>query len=65
MESSPRKSATARFRMTGHPIIRTFEPGETWGWCYADEVELDPTGWPVRGAVAHSVRLASALTPMR
>jgi uncharacterized UBP type Zn finger protein len=55
-DSSPKKHATAHFRSTGHPIIRTFEPGENWGWCYADEVELDPTGWPVRGRTAHPVR---------
>ena len=23
---------------TGHPIIRSAEPGEDWSWCYADEV---------------------------
>jgi hypothetical protein len=45
-DSSPHKHATAHFH----------EPGENWGWCYPDEVELDPTGWPVRGPVAHSVR---------
>ncbi len=21
-----------------HPIIRSFEPGEYWRWCYVDEV---------------------------
>ncbi len=55
-DSSPNKHATAHFRSTGHPIVRTFEPGENWGWCYTDEVELDPTGWPVRGRIAHPVR---------
>jgi len=24
-----------------HPIMRSFEPGEDWGWCYVDEVILD------------------------
>jgi uncharacterized UBP type Zn finger protein len=52
-DSSPNKHATKHFRRTGHPIIRSFEPGEHWGWCYADEVMLDPTGWPVLGPVAH------------
>jgi Zn-finger in ubiquitin-hydrolases and other protein len=55
-DSSPHKHATAHFHSSGHPIVRTFEPGENWGWCYVDEVELDPTGWPVLGRVAHSVR---------
>ena len=22
-------------------IMRSFEPGETWGWCYIDQVQLD------------------------
>ena len=55
-DNSPHRHATAHFHKSGHPIIRTFEPGENWGWCYADEVELDPAGWPVRGRLAHSVR---------
>jgi hypothetical protein len=54
-DSSPNKHATAHFRNTGHPIIRSFEPGEEWGWCYVDEVMLDAGEWPVRGPVAHSV----------
>jgi monovalent cation:H+ antiporter-2, CPA2 family len=39
-DSSPNKHATAHHRRTGHPIVRSLEPGETWGWCYADEVIL-------------------------
>ena len=26
---------------TDHPIMRSLEPGETWGWCYVDDVELE------------------------
>lgn len=52
-DSSKNKHATKHFRRTGHPIIRSFEPGEDWGWCYEDDVMLDPTAWPVRGPVAH------------
>jgi uncharacterized UBP type Zn finger protein len=37
-DSSPNKHATAHFRGTGHPIVRSAEPGEDWSWCYADEV---------------------------
>jgi len=25
----------------GHPIVRSFEPGEEWRWCYPDSVFLD------------------------
>lgn len=41
-DSSPNRHATKHFHETGHPIVRSFEPGEDWGWCYADEVELEP-----------------------
>ena len=39
-DSSPHKHATAHWHETQHPIMRSLEPGETWGWCFADEVEL-------------------------
>jgi hypothetical protein len=22
----------------GHPLVRSAEPGETWIWCYVDEI---------------------------
>jgi uncharacterized UBP type Zn finger protein len=41
-DNSPGKHATKHFHESGHPIVRSFEPGETWGWCYVDEVFLKP-----------------------
>jgi uncharacterized UBP type Zn finger protein len=35
-DSSPYKHATAHFTGTGHTVMRSFEPGETWRWCYVD-----------------------------
>jgi uncharacterized UBP type Zn finger protein len=40
-DSSKNKHATAHFRGTKHPIIRTLQPGERWMWCYVDEAMLD------------------------
>ena len=40
-DSSKNKHATKHFHSTKHPIMKSIEPGETWGWCYIDEVELD------------------------
>ena len=37
-DQSPNRHATEHFHATGHPIIRSFEPGEDWRWCYIDEV---------------------------
>jgi monovalent cation:H+ antiporter-2, CPA2 family len=39
-DSSRHKHATKHFHATSHPIVRSLEPGEEWGWCYADEVVL-------------------------
>lgn len=41
-DSSPNRHATAHFRESGHPIVRSIEPGESWSWCYADEVVVSP-----------------------
>ncbi len=40
-DSSPNQHATAHFRQTGHPIISSAEPGETWCWCYVDKRALE------------------------
>jgi len=39
-DSSPNKHATAHHHAVGHPIIKSMEPGENWGWCYPDAVTL-------------------------
>ncbi|MFC7221112.1 UBP-type zinc finger domain-containing protein [Streptomyces polyrhachis] len=36
-DSSPHRHATAHARESGHPVMRSFEPGEDWRWCYVDE----------------------------
>jgi len=41
-DNSPNKHATKHFRKVQHPIMRSFEPGEDWGWCYVDEVAMEP-----------------------
>jgi uncharacterized UBP type Zn finger protein len=39
-DGSPRKHATAHYRATSHPLIRSLEPREDWSWCYPDEITL-------------------------
>lgn len=29
--------AAAHFEETGHPVMRSLEPGEAWRWCFVDE----------------------------
>ena len=40
-DSSPNRHATAHANSTGHPIVRSLEPGEDWMWCYIDQVVLE------------------------
>jgi len=40
-DDSKNKHATKHFHTTSHPIIKSFEPGEEWGWCYVDEVMFE------------------------
>ncbi|RDH74766.1 hypothetical protein DVS77_30500 [Mycolicibacterium moriokaense] len=35
-DSSPHQHAREHFRETGHPVMRSAEPGEDWRWCYID-----------------------------
>jgi uncharacterized UBP type Zn finger protein len=37
-DSSPNKHASKHSRLTGHPLVRSIQPGETWVWCYVDEM---------------------------
>jgi len=37
-DSSPNKHATAHYRAEDHPLVQSYEPGEDWWWCYADDV---------------------------
>jgi hypothetical protein len=39
-DSSPGKHASAHAQSSGHPIIRSVEPGEDWSWCYVDELAM-------------------------
>jgi hypothetical protein len=37
-DSSPSRHASAHHDATGHPVVTSAEPRETWRWCYVDEV---------------------------
>jgi uncharacterized UBP type Zn finger protein len=40
-DSSPNRHASKHARDTEHPIVRSFERGEDWMWCYVDEVYIE------------------------
>jgi uncharacterized UBP type Zn finger protein len=49
-DSSKNKHARGHWRTTGHPVIRSFQPGESWLWCYPDEIGYDPDDVDLEGA---------------
>jgi hypothetical protein len=36
-DSSPNRHARRHSYAVGHPIVRSYEPGESWRWCFLDE----------------------------
>ncbi|EXU62823.1 UBP-type zinc finger domain-containing protein [Streptomyces sp. DSM 41524] len=37
-DSSPYQHSTRHFEETGHPVMRSFEEGEDWRWCFVDQL---------------------------
>jgi uncharacterized UBP type Zn finger protein len=40
-DSSKNKHATKHYRASHHPIIKSFQPGENWMFCYLDDVMFE------------------------
>ena len=40
-DDSPNRHATKHFQATRHPVIKSFEPGEEWGYCYVDDLFVE------------------------
>jgi hypothetical protein len=40
-DSSPNRHASRHAAEDAHPIARSAEPGESWIWCYVDEVGFE------------------------
>jgi uncharacterized UBP type Zn finger protein len=46
-DGSPGRHASAHAEQTGHPLIRSLEPGEAWSYCFVDDAVVlvsRPTG---------------------
>lgn len=53
-DSSPNRHATRHFHGTHHPVMKSFEPGEDWAWCYADrELAASIPAFPVESPAEH------------
>jgi Zn-finger in ubiquitin-hydrolases and other protein len=50
-DDSPGRHASAHWRESGHPIMRSFEPGEDWFWNFATDAYCD--GPELAGPASH------------
>jgi hypothetical protein len=50
-DSSPNRHASAHVRRSEHHLVQSYEPGEEWWWCYADQVAFTVPSAP---SYAHS-----------
>ena len=41
-DNSPNRHATRHFQESGHPMMRSAQPGEDWRWCFPDELIYIP-----------------------
>ena len=39
-DTSPHRHARVHWNESGHPLMKSAEPGEDWAWCYIDEAVL-------------------------
>ena len=46
-DSTPAMHARAHYEATGHPVIRSIEPGESWAWCYLDRAYIGSVPIPI------------------
>ena len=45
-DNSPGRHATGHAHSTEHPLIRSYEPGEDWFYCYPDDLMFELAGAP-------------------
>jgi uncharacterized UBP type Zn finger protein len=51
-DTSKNKHMLEHVRETGHPIIRSLQPGEAWIWCYEDEAFISAKSEQIRRLLA-------------
>lgn len=40
-DSSRNRHASKHYRAAGHPVVRSLEPGESWGYCFVDDLFVE------------------------
>ena len=48
-DDSPNRHATKHFHSSGHPLIRSYEPGEDWWFCFVDDIGFEVDDDPFQG----------------
>jgi uncharacterized UBP type Zn finger protein len=43
-DNSKNHHATRHYQQSGHALIRSYEPDESWWWCYVDEIGFELRG---------------------
>lgn len=51
-DNSKNKHATKHFEETGHPVMKSYEPRQDWGWCFVHEQYFDSL--PVNKGLYHT-----------
>jgi len=46
-DDSPNRHSTKHFHKTKHPVMRSFEPGEDWGFCFVENLFIEPAPRPL------------------
>ena len=53
-DSSPSRHATRHFHATKHPVMKSFEPGEGWAYCYLDDETVENVpAYPIESPAEH------------
>lgn len=40
-DSSPSRHASRHYIQARHPVVRSYEPGEDWFWCYVEQLTFE------------------------
>lgn len=53
-DDSTNRHATRHFHATKHPVIKSFEPGDGWAWCFLDDELVEAiAAFPVESPPEH------------
>ena len=48
-DDSPNRHASKHAHADSHPLMRSYEPGEEWWWCFVDKIAFEIDDDPFEG----------------